>query len=112
MATHHVPVEREPQLGEVAPTTRLGRWAVGLAVVSLVALGMFGVVARVDPTDPPLLSFWGVIGLSMIVAPVSALAAAIVGLIAVIRGERARSIYLAYLPLVITVAIPFIWPSI
>ena len=81
-------------------------------MVSLVALGVFGVVARVDPTDPPLLSFWGVLGLSMIVAPVSALAAAFVGLVAMIRGERARSIYLAYLPVAITVAVPFIWPSI
>ena len=111
MSTHHAPVA-SPHHADLAPTTRLGRWAVGVAVVSLVALGIFGVVARVDPTDPPLLSFWGVLGLSMIVAPVSALAAAIAGLGAMLRGERARSIYLAYLPLVITVAIPFIWPSI
>ena len=71
-----------------APTTRLGRWAVGLA---LAAVGLVAAAALV-PRGAAL-------GFA------AALAAGIAGLVAVVRErERAMSVFLALVPLAIAVA--------
>jgi hypothetical protein len=83
------------------PMTRLGRWAVALAVVSglawLVGLPAF----LLAPTE----GVWWPWGVWLLVTLVPALtcgiAASIVAFLAMIRrGERALSVYLGYVPVV------------
>jgi len=100
MATYHAPVRGWHGL-PVAPTTRLGRWAVILAVVSgagwLVALPAL----VVDPTADVFVP-WGILLLvGVIPGFVCGIAASIVAFLAQIRrGERALSVYLGYVPVV------------
>lgn len=82
----------------LAPTTRLGRWAVALAVVS-------GVGCRVALSAVVFANtgvWWprGLLGLVGLVPGFTcAIAASIVAFLAMVRrGERALSVYLGYVP--------------
>jgi hypothetical protein len=100
MSTYHVPVSEWHGI-PVAPTTRLGRWAVILAVVSgagwLVALPALVVDSTADVFVP-----WGILLLvGLIPGFVCGIAASIVAFLAMVRrGERALSAYLGYVPVV------------
>jgi hypothetical protein len=100
MSTYHAPV-REWHGLPVAPTTRLGWWAVILAVVSgagwLVALPAL----VVDPTADVFVP-WGILLLvGCVPGFVCGIAASIVAFLAQIRrSERALSVYLGYVPVV------------
>ena len=100
MSTYHVPVRHWHGL-PVAPTTRLGRWAVILALVSgagwLVALRAF--------VFAPSEGVWVPWGLLLVVGVVPgfgcAIGASIVAFLAMVRrGERALGVYLGYVPVV------------
>ncbi len=112
MSTYHIPAS-EWHGHAIAPTTRLGRRALWAAVVSLVGFAMVVVMAAFGPDDPATGTFWGIFGL---VGPILwvplALGSLVVGLFAMIRrGERALMAYLAYLPFLIILSIPFIFPD-
>jgi hypothetical protein len=98
MSTYHVPM-REWHDVAVAPTTRLGRWAVLAAVVSgigwLVALPALVVDPTVDAFVP-----WGILLLvGLIPGFLCGIAASVLAFLAMIRrGERAVSVYLGYVP--------------
>jgi hypothetical protein len=98
MSTYHVPA-REWHGLPVKSTTRLGRWAVVLAVVSgvgwLVALPAIVVDSSADAFVP-----WGILLLvGLIPGFVCGIAAAVVAFLAMVRrGERALSVYLGYVP--------------
>ena len=100
MSTYHAPV-REWHGLPVTPTTRLGWWAVTLAVVSgagwLVALPAL----VVDPTADVFVP-WGILLLvGLIPGFVCGIAASIVAFLAMVRrGERALSVYVGYVPVV------------
>jgi hypothetical protein len=100
MFTYHVPAWKWHGL-PLAPTTRLGSWAVALAVVSgigwLVALPAF----VYDPVASEMVP-WGILLLvGLIPAITCAIAAPILAFLAMVRrGERALSVYLGYLPVV------------
>lgn len=112
MSTYHVRV-KEWHGHRVAPTTRLGRWGLWLAVVSLVGFAMVVIMANFGADDPATGSFWGVFG---IVGPLLwvplALVSLVVGLVARFRrGERALAAKIAYLPFLIILLVPFIFPG-
>ena len=109
---HHVPAN-EWHGHALAPTTRLGGWGMWLAVVSLVGFAMVVVMANFGADDPATGTFWGVFGLlGPILWVPFALAALIVGLLARFRrGERALLAKLAYLPFLIILSVPFIFPD-
>jgi hypothetical protein len=98
MSTYNVPARKWHGL-PVKPTTRLGRWAVALAVVSgagwLVALPAL----VVDPTADVFVP-WGILLLvGLIPGFVCGIAASIIAFLAQVRrGERALSVYLGYVP--------------
>jgi peptidoglycan/LPS O-acetylase OafA/YrhL len=98
MSTYHVPARKWHGL-PVKPTTRLGRWAVALAVVS----GLGWLVALpalvVDPTADAFVP-WGILLLvGLIPGFVSGIAASILSFLAMVRrGDRALSVYLGYVP--------------
>jgi hypothetical protein len=100
MSTYHVPI-REWHGHQVAPTTRLGRWAVILAVVSGIGWLVALPALVVDPTADAFVP-WGILLLvGLIPGFVCGIAASIVAFLAQIRrGERALSVYLGYVPVV------------
>jgi hypothetical protein len=100
MSTYHVPVRKWHGL-DLAPTTRAGRWAAILALVSgagwLVALPALVVDATADAFVP-----WGILLLvGLIPGFVCAIAASVLAFLAMVRrGERALGVYLGYVPVV------------
>jgi drug/metabolite transporter (DMT)-like permease len=100
MSTYHVLVRTWHGL-PVAPTTRLGRWTVILALVSgagwLVALPAL----VVDPTADQFVP-WGILLLvGCVPGFVCGIAASICAFWAIVRhGERALSVYLGFVPVV------------
>lgn len=69
------------------PHARLGWWAVGLAAGVVVLLPILGVIGATVITDPG----WGAslaLGLSGAVAVTTALAAGVIAVIAIVKGER------------------------
>lgn len=112
MSTYHVSVKKWHGHA-VAPTTRIGQWGLWLAVVSLVGFAMVVIMANFGADDPATGTFWGVFG---IVGPILwvplAIVALVVGLVARFRrGERALAAKLAYLPFLIILLVPFIFPE-
>ena len=98
MATYHVPAQR-PHRPAVAPTTRLGRWAVGMTVAAMAGLVLWGIAMAFSPDDPAFSTFWGMYDLaSLVVTGVFTIAAPVVALIAIVRKERALTVYLAVVP--------------
>jgi hypothetical protein len=98
MSTYHVPV-KEPRRIAVAPTTRLGRWAFRMTAAAAVGLVMLGIAMAFSPDDPAIATAWGMYDLlSIAVTGVFAITAPVVALIAVVRKERAVSVYLAVVP--------------
>ena len=98
MSTFHVPAQ-EPRHVAVAPTTRVGWWALWLTAAATVGLAMLGLAAAFSPDDPALSTAWGMFDLvSLAAAGLGALAAPVVALIAIVRRERAVSVYLAVVP--------------
>lgn len=98
MSMSHVPAAR-PHHVAIAPTTRLGRWALGMTVAAMVGLVMLGVSAAFSPDDPAFSTAWGMYDLvSLAAAGVFTLVAPIVALIAIVRRERALCVYLAVVP--------------
>jgi hypothetical protein len=99
MSSYHAPELRKWHGVPVEPSTRLGRWAVGLAVVSgagwLVALP----AALAAPTEGVWWP-WGVLlVVSLVPALTCAIAASVVAFLAMARrGERALLVYVGYLP--------------
>ena len=100
MSTYHVPV-REWHGLPVQPTTRLGRWAVALAVVSGLAWLVALPAILLAPTEGVWWP-WGVwLLVSLVPAITCAIAAPILAFLAMVRrGERALSVYLGYVPVV------------
>jgi hypothetical protein len=98
MSTYHAPI-REWHGEPVAPTTRLGRWAVLLAVVSGVGWLVALPALVVDPTADAFVP-WGILLLvGLIPGFVCGIAASVVAFLAQVgRGERAVSVYLGYVP--------------
>jgi hypothetical protein len=98
MATYHAPI-REWHGLPVAPTTRLGRSAVILAVVSGVGWLVALPALVVDPTADAFVP-WGILLLvGLIPGFLCGIAASIVAFLAQLRrGERALSVYLGYVP--------------
>ena len=98
MSTYPVPV-REWHGVPVAPTTRLGRWAVLLAVVSAIGWLVALPALVVDPTADVFVP-WGILLLvGLIPGFVCGIAASILAFLAMVRrGERAVSVYLGYVP--------------
>ena len=99
MSTYGVPV-RTWHGHTVKPMTRLGTWAVALAVVS--GVGWLIAVPAIVFADTGV---WWPGGLLAIVGLVPgflcAIAASIVAFLAMVgRGERALSVYLGYVPVV------------
>ena len=99
MSTYGVPVRKWHGL-PVEPMTRLGWWAVGLAVVS--GVGWLIALPAVVFGDTGVWLPWGLLGLvGVIPGIVCAIAASIVACLAMVRrGERALSVYLGYVPVV------------
>lgn len=96
MATY--PAKR-PHHVAVAPVTRLGRWALGMAVAAMVGLVMLDAAMAFSPDDPALSTAWGAYDLvSIAVAGVFAITAPIIALTAIVRKERAVAVYLAFVP--------------
>ena len=99
MSTYPVPVGKWHGL-PVMPMTRMGRWAVRLAIVS----GLGWLVALpaliVDPTADAFVP-WGILLLvGLIPGFVCGIAASVLAFLAMVRrGERALSVYLGYVPL-------------
>jgi hypothetical protein len=100
MSTYHVPV-REWHGHLVAPATRLGLWAVILAILSGVGWLVALPALVVDPTADAFVP-WGILLLvGLIPGFACGIAASIVAFLAQIRrGERALSVYLGYVPVV------------
>ena len=99
MSTYHVPVRSWHGL-PLAPTTRLGTWAVALAVVS--GLGWLVALPAVLFADTGVWWPGGLLALvGLVPGFVCAIAASIVAFLAMLRhGERALSVYLGYVPVV------------
>ena len=99
MSTYHVPV-RGWHGAPVAPTTRLGRWAVLLAVVSGIGCLVALPAILFAPTDTGWLP-WGVLlVVGLVPGLVCGIAASILAFLAMLRrGERAMSVYLGYVPI-------------
>ena len=98
MSTYPVPVRKWHGL-PVRPMTRLGRWAVILAVVSAIGWLVALPALVVDPTADAFVP-WGILLLvGLIPGFVCGIAASILAFLAQIRhGERALSVYLGYVP--------------
>jgi len=98
MLTYHLPARTWHGL-PLAPTTRLGSWAVLSAVVSGVAWLAAVPVVVLAPSEGVWLP-WGVLLLvTLVPASVCAIAASILAFLAMARrGERALSVYLGYVP--------------
>ena len=98
MSTYHVPLT-EWHGHRIAPTTRLGRWAVVLAVVSGIGWLIALPAILFAPTDTGWMP-WGILLVAGVVPGfVCAIAASIAAFLAMLRrGERAVSVYLGYVP--------------
>jgi hypothetical protein len=98
MSTYGVPVRNWHGV-PVGPMTRLGRWAVALAVVSGIGWLVALPALVVDPTADVFVP-WGILLLvGLIPGFLCGIAASIVSFIAMLRrGERALSVYLGYVP--------------
>jgi hypothetical protein len=98
LSTYHVPARKWHGL-PVKPTTRLGRWAVALALVSGVGWLVALPALVVDPTADVFVP-WGILLLvGLIPGFVCGIASSIVAFLAQVRrGERALGVYLGYLP--------------
>lgn len=98
MSTYHVSVRKWHGL-PVEPMTRLGNWAVALALVSGVGWLVALPALVVDPTADAFVP-WGILLLvGLIPGFVCGIAASIVAFLAQVRrGERALSVYLGYVP--------------
>lgn len=93
---------KSPHRVAVAPLTRLGRWALGMTAAATAGLVMLGFAMAFSPDDPAFSTFWGAYDLlSIAVAGVFAVAAPVVALIAVVRRERAVSLILAVVPVLL-----------
>jgi hypothetical protein len=101
MSTFHAPAKHSHRLA-FAPTTRLGRWAGWLTLVAVAGLVMTVFAMAFSPDDPAFSSAWGLYDLlSLTVLVVFALVAPVVALIAIVRHERALSVYLSIGPFLI-----------
>jgi hypothetical protein len=100
MSTYHVPARKWQGLA-VKPTTRLGVWAVALAVLSGIGWLVALPALVVDPTAGAFVP-WGVLLLvGLIPGFLCGIAASIVAFLAMIRrGERALGVYLGYVPVI------------
>ena len=98
MSTYHVPLRKWHDL-PVEPMTRLGRWAVILAVVSAIGWLVALPALVVDPTADAFVP-WGILLLvGLIPGFVCGIAASILAFLAMVRrGERALSVYVGYVP--------------
>lgn len=98
MSTYHAPV-REWYGVPVAPTTRLGRWAVLTAVVSGIGWLVALPAILFAPTDTGWVP-WGILlVVGLVPGLVCAIASPILAFLAMVRrGERAVSVYLGYVP--------------
>jgi hypothetical protein len=98
MSTYHVPARKWYGL-PVKPTTRLGKWAVALAVVSGVGWLVALPALVVDPTADVFVP-WGILLLvGLVPGFLCGIAASIVAFLAMIRrGERALSVISARCP--------------
>jgi ABC-type polysaccharide/polyol phosphate export permease len=105
MSTYPTPAH-EPHGIMVAPTTPLGLQAVQSAVASVIGLASLTFAAVLGPSDPG--GLWGLAAwLGALVGLVFAITAAVMALGAIFRrGERAVSVYLAFLPFLTVV----LWP--
>jgi peptidoglycan/LPS O-acetylase OafA/YrhL len=99
MSIYRAPDHREWRGVPVAPWTRLGRWAVGLALVSGVGW-LIALPAIVAAPDEGVWWPWGVLLVVGLVPGLTcAIAASIVAFVAMVRrGERAFAAYLGYVP--------------
>ena len=99
MSTYQAPHVRKWHGVPVAPSTRLGRWAVGLAVVSGVGW-LIGLPAAVAAPTEGVWWPWGVwLIVGLVPGLTCAIAASIVAFLAIVRrGERALMVYLGYVP--------------
>ena len=97
MATYHAPVRQEHG-HPVAPTTRLGRWAVWTAVAS--GIGWLILLPAVVSGSTGEWVPWGILAVvGGIPAFTCAIAASILAFLAQVRhGERAVGVWLGYLP--------------
>ena len=97
MSTYGVPVRKWHGL-PVKPMTRLGTWAVTLAVMS--GVGWLVAPAAIVFADTGVWWPGGLLGLvGLVPGIVCAIAASIVAFLAMVRrGERALSVYLGYVP--------------
>jgi hypothetical protein len=99
MSTYHAPEVSRWHGFPVKPSTRLGTWAVGLALVS----GVGWLIALPAIVASPDEGVWWPWGLLLIVGLVPgltcAIAASIVAFLAMVRrGERALMVYIGYVP--------------
>jgi hypothetical protein len=99
MSTFHASAVRKWHGVPVEPSTRLGRWAVGLALVS----GLGWLIALPALVAAPTEGVWWPWGVLLIVGLVPglvcAIAASIVAFLAMVRrGERALMVYVGYVP--------------
>jgi len=98
MSTYGIPVRKWHGLLPVKPMTRLGTWAVALAVLSGVGclIGLSAIVFA----DTGVWWPGGLLGLiGLVPGFLGAIAASIVAFLAMARrGERALSVYLGYVP--------------
>jgi peptidoglycan/LPS O-acetylase OafA/YrhL len=98
VSTYGLPVKKWHGV-PVSPTTRPGRWAVALAVVSGIGW-LIALPAIVFAPDEGIWIPWGLLLLIGLVPGIScAIAAPIVAFVVMVRrGERALSVYLGYVP--------------
>ena len=99
MSTYHTSDVRKWHGVPVAPSTRLGRWAVGLALMS----GAGWLIALPALVAAPAEGVWWPWGALLVVGVVPgllcAIAASIVAFLAMVRrGERALAVYVGYVP--------------
>lgn len=99
MSAYHAHGAREWHGVPVKPATRLGRWAVGLALVSGIGW-LMALPAIVAASDEGVWWPWGLLlVVGLVLGRTCAIAASIVAFWAMLRrGERALMVYIGYVP--------------
>jgi hypothetical protein len=78
-----------------------------MTAAAVVGLGMLGIAMAFSPDDPAFSTAWGIFDLvSIVVAGGFAITAPVVALIAIVHSERAASMYLAFVPVLLILLHP------